>query len=118
MRDFMDATLTYRLQDNILFLKAKHDCTVQEFFELLKIALNDPRLPLRFGIIIDARHSAICPRIADLKQIHDEYASGKLTSGEIKDIACKKMAEFMEDFTHKLNKAKSQINKLNFIRFS
>lgn len=68
----MDATLTYRLQDNILFLKAKHDCTVQEFFELLKIALNDPRLPLRFGIIIDARHCEFCPRIADLKQIHDE----------------------------------------------
>jgi tryptophanyl-tRNA synthetase len=54
----------------------------------------------------------------ELKQIHDKYASGKLTSGEIKDIACKKMAEFMDEFVHKLNKAKSQIDKLNFVKFS
>jgi hypothetical protein len=72
MGDFMDASLAYRLQDNIIFLKIEDDCSVQEFYELLKNALNDPRLPRRFGIIIDARHSAICPRIADLKQIHDE----------------------------------------------
>jgi len=68
----MDTKLTYRLQDNILFLIAEGDYSAKEFLELLKDALNDPRIPQRFGIIIDARHSAICSQLADLKWIHDE----------------------------------------------
>lgn len=54
----------------------------------------------------------------ELKKIHDNYASGRLTSGELKEIACKKMKAFMEEFNQKLKKAKSEVNKLNFVKFS
>jgi hypothetical protein len=68
----MDTKLTYRLQDNILFLIAEGDYSAKEFLELLKEALNDPGVPRRFGIVIDARNSETSHRIADIKPIHDE----------------------------------------------
>lgn len=54
----------------------------------------------------------------ELKQIYEDYKSGKMTSGEIKQIAIKKMDEFMEDFNTKLEEAKKEVNELNFITFS
>jgi len=53
----------------------------------------------------------------ELNRIHKEYSSGKMTSGEIKEIACEKMTRFMNDFVSKTEKAKKQIDKLKFIRF-
>lgn len=53
----------------------------------------------------------------ELNKIYGEYASGKMTSGEIKEIACEKMTKFMNDFVSKTEKAKKQIDKLKFIRF-
>ncbi|MGM5484582.1 MAG: tryptophan--tRNA ligase [Nanobdellota archaeon] len=52
----------------------------------------------------------------ELKRIHDEYKSGKMTSGEIKKLACEKITSFMRDFNEKLEKAKKDIDKIKFIR--
>jgi tryptophanyl-tRNA synthetase len=53
----------------------------------------------------------------ELDRIYKDYKSGKLTSGEIKEIAIKKMNEFMSDFTKKLTKARKEVNLFNFIKF-
>lgn len=53
----------------------------------------------------------------ELKKIHDDYKSGKMTSGEIKQLTCEKMTEFMNDFVKKLEKARKTLPKLKFVRF-
>jgi len=53
----------------------------------------------------------------ELQKIYDEYSSGKMTSGEIKQIACDKLAEFMKDFEEKVKIARKKVDKLNFIKF-
>ncbi len=53
----------------------------------------------------------------ELKKVHDSYVSGKMTSGEIKEIACDKMEAFMLDFNKKLEKARKIVSKLNFVKF-
>ena len=53
----------------------------------------------------------------ELNKIYEEYKSGKMTSGEIKEIACEKMTKFMNDFVKKTEKARKQIDKLKFIKF-
>jgi len=52
----------------------------------------------------------------ELKRIYDDYKSGKMMSGEIKDIACKKLTEFMKDFEKKLEKARNIVPSLKFIK--
>ena len=54
--------------------------------------------------------------IHELKRIYDEYKSGKMISGEIKDIACKKLTDFMKDFESKLEKARNIVPSLKFIK--
>jgi len=54
---------------------------------------------------------------SELQHIHDEYKAGRMTSGEIKEICCKKMSEFMDDFNKKVNDARKIVNKLNFVEF-
>jgi len=51
-----------------------------------------------------------------LKRLYDEYKSGKMTTGEIKDITCEKLTKFMKDFERKMKKAKKLIPKLKFIK--
>ena len=41
-----------------------------------------------------------------------------MTSGELKQIACDKMTEFMNDFTKKLEKYKKIVKKLRFVKFT
>ena len=53
----------------------------------------------------------------ELEKIYMEYKSGKITSGEIKELACEKMAEFIGDFNKKLEKARKDVGKLNFVKF-
>jgi tryptophanyl-tRNA synthetase len=53
----------------------------------------------------------------ELNKIYEEYKSGKMTSGEIKEIACEKMTKFMNDFVQKTEKARKQIDNLKFIKF-
>ena len=48
----------------------------------------------------------------ELQKIYDEYKSGRMTSGEIKELACKEMTDFMGKFVKDLNKAKKSIHNL------
>ncbi|MDI6826593.1 MAG: tryptophan--tRNA ligase [Candidatus Aenigmarchaeota archaeon] len=52
----------------------------------------------------------------ELKRIYDEYKAGKMTTGEIKDITCEKLTEFMKDFERKFEKAKKIVPNLKFIQ--
>lgn len=54
----------------------------------------------------------------ELDRIYKDYKSGKMTAGEIKELAVKKMNVFMKDFNKRLQKAKNQMDNLNFIRFN
>lgn len=55
---------------------------------------------------------------AELKHIYDEYKSGKMTTGELKELGIGKMEEFMEAFVRKLEKARKAAGKLKFVEFS
>jgi tryptophanyl-tRNA synthetase len=46
-----------------------------------------------------------------LKQIYDDYASGKLLTGELKAIAIEKISAFLEKHQKALEKARKQVNK-------
>lgn len=54
----------------------------------------------------------------ELQRIYDEYKSGRMHSGEMKDIGCGLMTKFLKDFDAKLEKARKQVDKLDFIKFS
>ena len=54
----------------------------------------------------------------ELAHIYQEYKSGRMTSGEIKQLACDKMEEFMNKFNSDLEKARKKVHKLNFVKFS
>lgn len=53
----------------------------------------------------------------ELEKIHEEYKSGAMTSGEIKELACKKAIAFMDDFNKRLEKARKIVPKLKFVEF-
>jgi tryptophanyl-tRNA synthetase len=53
----------------------------------------------------------------ELRRIYEEYKSGRMTSGEIKEIACEKMTDFMNNFIRKTEKARKQISRVKFVKF-
>ena len=53
----------------------------------------------------------------ELDKIYNEYKSGKMTSGELKEIACSKMEEFMNNLVKGIEQARKHIDKLNFVKF-
>lgn len=53
----------------------------------------------------------------EVDRIYNDYKSGKMTSGELKEIACTKMEKFMDNFVKGLERARKQINRLNFVKF-
>lgn len=53
----------------------------------------------------------------ELDKIYKAYKSGKMTSGEVKDIACKKMEKFMNNFVKDVEKARKDVKKLKFVKF-
>ncbi|MBC8500685.1 MAG: tryptophan--tRNA ligase [Nanoarchaeota archaeon] len=53
----------------------------------------------------------------ELNKIYKEYKSGRMSAGEIKEIASEKMVALMKDFNKKLEKAKKQIDKVKFVHF-
>lgn len=53
----------------------------------------------------------------ELNKIYKGYRSGKMTSGELKAIACEKMEEFMKDFVKGIDEARKHVDKLNFVKF-
>jgi len=52
----------------------------------------------------------------ELRRIYDEYKSGRMTTGEIKDITCEKLSKFMKEFEKNFEKAKKIVPKLNFLQ--
>ena len=53
----------------------------------------------------------------ELNKIYNEYKSGKMTSGELKEIACQKIEEFMNNFVKGIGQAGKHIDRLNFVKF-
>ncbi|MDP6648027.1 MAG: tryptophan--tRNA ligase [Candidatus Woesearchaeota archaeon] len=53
----------------------------------------------------------------ELNKIYKKYKSGKMTSGELKQIACDKMEKFMGNFVKGVEQARKHINRLNFVKF-
>ena len=53
----------------------------------------------------------------ELNKIYNAYKSGKMTSGELKKIACSKMEKFMNNLNKGIEKARKQISKLKFVKF-
>jgi len=53
----------------------------------------------------------------ELNKIYEDCKSGELLCKGCKEIACQRMIEFMAEFERKLEKAKKNIDKLNFIKF-
>ena len=50
----------------------------------------------------------------ELKKIHDDYASGKMLSGEIKHIAVEKMTAFLEKFDEDVKKYQPHVKEMDF----
>ena len=53
-----------------------------------------------------------------LKKIYDDCKAGKLLCGEDKENCCKLMEEFMKNFQAGVEKARKQVDKLNFVKFA
>lgn len=53
----------------------------------------------------------------ELNKIYKEYKSGRMTSGELKEIACDKMEKFMNGFVKGIEQARKHIDRLNFVKF-
>lgn len=53
----------------------------------------------------------------ELQKIYDEYKSGKMLTGELKQLTADKMIAFMQDFNKKLEVARKNVDKLNFVKF-
>ncbi|MBW2967479.1 tryptophan--tRNA ligase [Candidatus Woesearchaeota archaeon] len=54
----------------------------------------------------------------ELQKIYDDCKAGAILCGECKNIACKKMEDFMIDLEKGIAKAKTQVDKLNFVKFA
>ena len=52
-----------------------------------------------------------------LNSIYTDYKSGKMTSGELKEIACSEMETFMNNFVKGVEQARKHIGKLIFVKF-
>lgn len=53
----------------------------------------------------------------ELDKIYNDYKSGKMTSGELKEIACGKMEEFMANFVKGIENARRHSSDLNLVKF-
>ena len=53
----------------------------------------------------------------ELNKIYQEYKSGSMTSGELKEIACQKMEKFMNNFVKGIEEGRKHVNKLSFVKF-
>ncbi len=53
----------------------------------------------------------------ELQRIYTEYKAGRMLSGELKQLGCELITQFMDDFTKKLEKARKQVPKLKFVKF-
>ena len=54
---------------------------------------------------------------SELNKIYNEYKSGKMTSGELKEIACVKMEDFMNNLVKGIEQARKHLDRINFVKF-
>lgn len=56
---------------------------------------------------------------AELQRIHDEYAAGRMLSGELKQLAAKQMEAFLDSFDERLAEARALVQQgaLRFVRY-
>ena len=52
----------------------------------------------------------------ELDRIYRQYRSGEMTSGEVKEIACKKIVEYMKKLQAGIREARARSKGLNFIK--
>ena len=52
----------------------------------------------------------------ELNHIYSEYKTGRMTSGELKQIGCEKIIEFMNNFSKNLENARKEVKKVKFMR--
>lgn len=55
---------------------------------------------------------------AELKEVYGKCRDGSLLCGECKQIACRKITELMQRFEKDIEKARKNIDKLNFVKFA
>ncbi len=55
---------------------------------------------------------------SELARISEEYRAGRMLTGDLKKIGCDLMTRFMNEFVAKLEKARSQVDRLEFVKFS
>jgi tryptophanyl-tRNA synthetase len=53
----------------------------------------------------------------ELNKIYEDCKAGKMLCGECKEISCKAMEKFMNDFNKGIEKARKGVDKLKFIKF-
>jgi len=53
----------------------------------------------------------------ELNKIYKAYKSGKMTSGELKGIACEKMERFMKNLNKGIEESRKHIDELKFVKF-
>lgn len=53
----------------------------------------------------------------ELEEIRHDYASGKMLSGELKQIACEKMTLFLKNFQKETERYKRKTNQIKFLQF-
>ena len=68
----MHKSLTYWIDNKIIFLKVEGDYSTIEFLEVLKKALNNSAVPYNIAIVIDARLSEVEHKFSDIQVIHAE----------------------------------------------
>ncbi len=52
----------------------------------------------------------------ELDRIYAEYKAGRMTSGELKEIACRKITEFMKSLEEGIKDARKKISELKFVK--
>ncbi|MBI3052264.1 tryptophan--tRNA ligase [Candidatus Woesearchaeota archaeon] len=52
----------------------------------------------------------------ELGRIYREYRSGRMTSGEVKEIACQRMTEFMRGLESGIREARGRVSELKFVK--
>ena len=52
----------------------------------------------------------------ELDKIYGQYRSGKITSGEVKDIACEKIVSYMKKLQAGIKEARMNAERLNFVK--
>ena len=53
----------------------------------------------------------------ELQKIHDDYKSGKMLSGEIKQIAVEKMNTFLKKFDEDVEHYRTKMDDMQFLQF-